>query len=160
SSLSPEAETFIRGRAAFIKGLEKSGIVVGRDVAIEYRSAEGRHQGLPALAAELVGLPAAVLVALGVAAAVAAKKATATIPIVFSSAYDPIELGLVASLNRPGGNATGVSGFGIHLGPKRLEALRELLPQPRLIAILFGPTTSATQQQIREIEAAALVIRQ
>ena len=83
SSLSPEAETFIRGRAAFIEGLEKFGIVVGRDVAIEYRSAEGRHHGLPALAAELVGLPAAVLVALGVAAAVAAKKATATIPIVF-----------------------------------------------------------------------------
>src|SRR5947207_11546 len=104
SSRSPEAETPLR--TGFLDGLERAGFVVGRDVAIEYRFAEGHYDRLPSLAAELIGLPAAVLVATEVPAAVAAKKATATIPIVFASGLDPVQLDLVASLNRPAGNAT------------------------------------------------------
>jgi ABC-type uncharacterized transport system substrate-binding protein len=156
SSRSPEAETPFR--AAFLEGLEKTGFVVGRNVAIEYRFGEGRLDRLSALAAELVGLPAAVLVAIGSDAAVAAKKTTATVPIVFGSFIDPVQLGLVASLNRPGGNATGVNSF--NPGPKRLELMRELLPQPRLIATLFGQTTSPTPLQIREMEIAAQALGQ
>jgi putative tryptophan/tyrosine transport system substrate-binding protein len=97
-----------------------------------------------------------VLVALGAQTAVAAKKATATIPIVFGSGFDPVRLGLVESLNRPAGNATGVSSFGVHLGPKRLEMLRELLPQPGLIAVLVGPIGT----EVPEIEAAAQMLGQ
>jgi putative ABC transport system substrate-binding protein len=158
SSVSPEAETL--SRAAFLLGLERAGFVVGRDVAVEYRFAEGRYDRLSALVADLAGLPAAVLVATGAPAALAAKKATATIPIVFTSGSDPVQLGLAASLNRPGGNTTGVHSFVAHLGPKRLEVLRELLPQPHLLAVLFGPTTATTQSQIEEIEAAAQAIGQ
>ena len=106
SSRSAEAETPLR--TGFLDGLEQRGFVVGRNVAIEYRFAEGSNERLPSLAAELIGLPAALLVASGLPAAVAAKKATATIPIVFSVGFDPVQLGLVASFNRPAGNATGV----------------------------------------------------
>ncbi|MGD9617752.1 MAG: ABC transporter substrate-binding protein [Alphaproteobacteria bacterium] len=160
TSLSPEAETFVRAQAAFLGGLEKAGFVAGRNVAIEYRFARGQVDRLPMLAAELVRLPVAVLVAPEASTAVAAKKATATIPIVFTSGLDPVQLGLVASLHRPAGNATGTSSFVVHLGPKRLEMLRELLPQPRLIAALFSPTASSIQLQIREIEAAAQALGQ
>ena len=129
SSLSPEADAFlVRERTAFLEGLEKAGFVAGRNVAIEYRFSGGENDRLPTLATELVRLPAAVLVALGAPGAVAAKKAAATIPVVFGSGVDPVQLGLVESLNRPAGNATGVSLFASHLGPKRLEMLRELLP--------------------------------
>ena len=141
SSRSAEAET--PQRTAFLEGLERRGFVVGRNVAIEYRYAEGSLERLPSLAAELIGLPAAVLVALGVSEAVAAKKATATIPIVFASGLDPVQLGLVASFNRPAGNATGVYGFGTEINPKRLELLREILPQPGLIAFLVGPENAS-----------------
>jgi putative ABC transport system substrate-binding protein len=158
SSRSPEAETPLR--TGFLDALEMAGFVVGRNVAIEYRFAEGRLDRLPALAAELVRLPAAVLVANGTGEADAAKKATATIPIVFGIGADPVQLGLVASLSRPTGNATGLSVFTSQLGPKRLELLREILPQPRLVAALFGPTTVSTRQQIREIEAAAQALGQ
>ena len=159
---SPETATLVRSRAAFLEGLEQAGFVVGRNVALEYRFAAGRDDRLPMFAAELVRLPVAVLVGIGTPAAVAATKATATIPIVFASAFDPVQLGLVASLSRPAGNATEVSLFGVQMGPKRLEMLRELLPRPRLIAVLFGPTASPStqQQQIREIEAAAQAIGQ
>jgi len=122
SSRSAAAETPLR--TGFLEGLEQAGFVVGRDVAIEYRFAEGSFDRLPSLAAELIGLPATLLVATGVPAAVAAKKATATIPIVFGTGLDPVQLGLVASFNRPGGNATGVYAFGTELNPKRLELLR------------------------------------
>ncbi len=158
SSRSPEAET--PRRTAFLEGLEKAGFVVGRNVAIEYRYAEGRFDRLPSLAAELVGLPAALLVATGAPAAGAAKKATATIPIVFTSGGDPVASGLVASLARPGRNATGTHGFGIDIYPKKLELLREILPQPGLIAFLLGPQTQATPAMLRQVETAAQTLGQ
>jgi ABC-type uncharacterized transport system substrate-binding protein len=158
SSRSAEAETVVR--VGFLDGLEKAGFVVGRDVAIEYRFANGNSDRLPSLAAELIGLPAAALVATEPLAALTAKKATATIPIVFGSGSDPVQLGLVASLSRPAGNATGVHTFVTELIPKRLELLRELLPQPGLVAALFGPTSSTTKQQIRDVEAAAQALGQ
>jgi len=134
SSRSAEAETPLR--TGVLDGLEQRGFVVGRNVAIEYRFAEGSFDRLPSLAAELIGLPAALLVATGGPEAVAAKKATATIPIVFSVGFDPVQLGLVASFNRPAGNATGVHMFEAETISKRLELLREVLPQPGLIAYL------------------------
>jgi ABC-type uncharacterized transport system substrate-binding protein len=140
--------------------LEQRGFTAGQNVAIEYRYAEGSLNRLPSLAAELVGLPVALLVAQGGSAAVAAKKATATIPIVFGTALDPVQLGLVGSFNRPGGNATGVYSFGIEVNPKRLELLREVLPQPGLIAFLVGPQTQSTPEQLRQVEAAAQAVGQ
>src|SRR4051794_17686323 len=109
SSRSPDAETPLR--TGFLEGLKQAGFVVGRNVAIEYRFAEGQFDRLPSLAAELIRLPAAVLVATEVPAAVAAKKATATIPIVFTTGTDPVQLGLVESVSRPASNATGVHVF-------------------------------------------------
>src|SRR5215510_1093890 len=160
SSRSAEAETPLR--TGFLEGLEQQGFVVGRNVAIEYRFTEGSFERLPSLAAELIGLPVALLVAAGSPAAVAAKKATATIPIVFSVGFDPVELGLVASFNRPGGNATGNHAFEAETISKRLELLREVLPQPGLIAYLVGPEASATAAslQLRQVEAAAQAVGQ
>jgi putative tryptophan/tyrosine transport system substrate-binding protein len=158
SNRSAEAETPLR--TLILEGLEQRGFVVGRNVAIEDRYAEGSFERLPSLAAELIGLPAALLVATGLPAAVAAKKATATIPIVFTSGTDPVAAGLVDSLARPGGNATGTHSFGIDVIPKRLELLREVLPQPGLIAFLVGPQTSSTPVQIRQVEAAAQAVGQ
>jgi putative ABC transport system substrate-binding protein len=145
-------------RTPFLDGLAQKGFVVGRNVAIDYRYSEGRDDRLPALAAELVQLPATVLVAFGGDSALAAKNATATIPIVFASGADPVRLGLVASLRRRGGNTTGTSSFGSSLGPKRLELMRDLIPQPRLIAFLFGPATRSNA--IGEAETAAQAIGQ
>jgi putative ABC transport system substrate-binding protein len=158
SSRSAEAET--PNRTAFLDGLAQRGFVVGRNVAIEYRYAEGSLDRLPSLAAELIGLPAALLVALGVSEAVAAKEATATVPIVFGAGADPVQLGLVASFNRPAGNATGYYGFGTEINPKRLELLREILPQPGLIAFLVGPENQATPEHLRQVEAAAQTVGQ
>jgi putative ABC transport system substrate-binding protein len=158
SSRSAEAETPLR--TGFLEGLEQRGLVVGRDVAIEYRYAQGSLDRLPSLAAELIGLPAALLVAQGVSEAVAAKKATGTIPIVFGAGADPVQLGLVASFNRPAGNATGVHSFGTEINPKRLELLREVLPQPGLIAFLVGPENQATPEHLRQVEAAAQAVGQ
>jgi putative ABC transport system substrate-binding protein len=155
---SAESEAPVRG--SFLKGLEQSGFLAGRNVGIEYRFAEGRFERLPTLAAELVRLPATVLVASGVPAAVSAKKETATIPIVFTIGVDPISLGLVESLSRPGGNATGVSVFTTELGPKRLGLLREMLPQAGLVAVLFGARSVSTSLQVQEMEAAARTIGQ
>src|SRR5215472_2103415 len=155
SSRSAEAETPLR--TGFLEGLEKAGFVVGRNVAIEYRFAEGSFDRLPSFAAELVELPAALLVATGGPEAVAAKKATATVPIVFSVGPDPVKLGLVASFNRPAGNATGVYIFGVEVIPKRLELLREILPQPGLIAFLIDPQTASAPVLIRQAEAAQAV---
>jgi putative tryptophan/tyrosine transport system substrate-binding protein len=143
-----------------LEGLKEAGFIVGRNVAIEYRFAEGQPDRLPALAAELIGLRSAVLVPIGVSAALAAKQATATIPIVFNVGRNPVELGLVASLSRPAGNATGVSSFSAELGPKRLEVLRDLLPQPGLIAFLVDARNEAGQAETREVEAAAQAVGQ
>jgi putative tryptophan/tyrosine transport system substrate-binding protein len=144
----------------FLEGLKQAGFIVGRNVVIEYRFAEGQPDRLPALAAELVGLPPAVLVAIGASAAAAAKQATKTIPIVFGVGRDPVELDLVASLSRPAGNATGGSAFSAPLGPKRLEVLRDLLPQPGLIAFLADARNEAGQAEMREVEAAAQALGQ
>ena len=147
-------------RPPFLEGLKQAGFIVGRHVAIEYRFAEGQPDSLPALATELVRLSPAVLVALGASAAVAAKHATATTPIVFSVSRDPVELGLAASLSRPAGNATGVSAFSAALGPKRLEVLRDLLPQPSLIAFLVDSRGPGAQAEMREVEVAAQAVGQ
>jgi putative ABC transport system substrate-binding protein len=158
SSRSAEAET--PNRTPFLEGLKQAGFIVGQNVAIEYRYAEGRLDRLPSLAAELLGLPVALLVAAGVTEAGAAKKATATIPIVFGAGLDPVQMGLVASFSRPGGNATGWYGFGTEINPKRLELLREVLPQPGLIAFLVGPENQATPEHLRQVEAAAQAVGQ
>ena len=113
---------------------------------------------MPSLAAELVGLPVAVLVATGLGEAVTAKKATATIPIVFGVGSDPVQAGLVASLGRPVGNATGMHVFVTELISKRLELLHEVLPQPSLVAAFFGPTLTSNQQQISDAETAARAV--
>jgi putative ABC transport system substrate-binding protein len=154
------AEADVSLRTGFLEGLEQRGFVVGRNVAIEYRFAQGNNERLPSLAAELIGLPVAVLVAYGGPAAIAAKKATATIPIVFTVGFDPVQLGLVASFNRPAGNATGVHLFQTETISKRLELLREVLPQPGLIAYLDGSRAPGTSVELRQVEAAAQAVGQ
>src|SRR6516164_1172357 len=135
SGRSPDAEAPIR--VPFLKALEASGFTDGRNVAIEYRFAEGQDERLPALAAELVRRPVTMLVATDRPSALAAKAATATLPIVFASGADPVQQGLVASFNRPGGNATGVILFTTELGPKRLGLLRDLLPGQAPLPLLL-----------------------
>jgi ABC-type uncharacterized transport system substrate-binding protein len=141
---------------AFRKGLSEVGYVEGQNVAIEYRWAESRYDRLPTLAAELVGRQVGVLVATGGSVtAVAAKAATTTIPLVFGIGGDPAALGLVASFNRPGGNATGVYFLTTQLEAKRLGLLRELVPTSALIGVLLNPTLALAGAQLKEVQAAA-----
>jgi putative tryptophan/tyrosine transport system substrate-binding protein len=142
---------------AFREGLAETGYAEGRNVAIEFLWAEGQHDRLSGLAAELVRRQVAVIVAPGGApAALAAKSATTTIPIVFEMGADPIAAGLVGNLNRPAGNVTGVSSLSVEVTPKRLEFLRELVPTASIFAVLINPTSPTADSQLRNLQAAAL----
>jgi putative ABC transport system substrate-binding protein len=146
--------------AAFRRGLQESGYVEGQNVAIEYRWAEGQIERLPAMAADLVQRRVIVIAATTTPAALAAQAATTTIPIVFETGSDPVRLGLVVNLNRPGGNATGVTSLIVEVQPKRLELLHELLPTVSVMALLVNPNDRAlAQAQARELLSAARNLR-
>ena len=157
---SATPKTFARLTTAFRQGLDEAGYVEGRNVAIEYRWAEGEYDRLPALAADLVKRKVAVLVATTTPASLAAKRATSTIPIVFAIGADPIAIGLVDSLSRPSGNITGVNNYLSDIGAKRLELLRELVPNVATIGILVNPNFPDAQSQSRDIQAAARIVGQ
>jgi putative ABC transport system substrate-binding protein len=141
---------------AFQRGLASTGFVDGRDVSIEYRWAEGRYDRLPALVGELVEAHVSVILAAGgPPSAFAAKKATTSIPIVFSAADDPVSLGLVESLSRPGGNVTGMSVFNAALSAKRLSLLHELVPTTNVIGFLTNPANPGNRLELREVQEAA-----
>jgi ABC-type uncharacterized transport system substrate-binding protein len=140
---------------AIRQGLKDGGYIEGRNLAIKYRSADSRFDQLPAMAADLVSDPVAAIVALGPQATVAAKAASTTIPIVFAMGADPVDLGLVPNLNRPGGNITGVTFLTNTLGAKRLELLRELIPRVTVVGLLINPGNPTSEFQVRDVQAAA-----
>jgi putative ABC transport system substrate-binding protein len=143
---------------AFREGLHEAGFIEGRNVVIEYRWADGRYDRLPSLAAELVRVPVAVLVATGITAAAAAKAATSTVPIAFNTGGDPVRFGLVASLNKPGGNVTGVASLGKVLVAKRFELLRELVPKADVVAFLVNPNNAVVALDTSDAQAAAATL--
>jgi putative ABC transport system substrate-binding protein len=140
--------------------LQQRGYTEGQNVAIEYRWTDGHNDRLPALAADLVSRHVSVLVAANLAAMVAAKAATATIPIVFVTGDDPVKLGFVASLNRPEGNVTGISFYSGNLGAKQLELLHEVMPKATVIGMLVNPTSQGADAQTREAQRAAYALGQ
>jgi putative ABC transport system substrate-binding protein len=142
--------------ASFRDGLKEIGYEDGRNVKVEYTSAQGDYSRLPALAADLVARRVNVIAAVGGSpAALAAKQATTSTPVVFQVGVDPVQLGIVASLNRPGGNITGIANLSIELGPKRLELMHELVPTARTIAVLINPLNPSVETMSRDIAAAA-----
>ena len=145
--------------AAFRQGLKEAGYVEGQNVTIEYRWAAGQYDRLPSLAADLVQQKVTVIAATSTPAALAAKSATTTTPIVFEMGADPIAMGLVGSMNRPGGNLTGVSSLSVEVTPKRLEILHELVPKATVVAALLNPTSPTAESQIRNLQVAARVLR-
>jgi len=140
---------------AFVQGLKEAGFVAGENVAIEYRWADYQNDRLPALAADLIRRQATVIMAAGIPAARAAKAATTTIPIVFEIGDDPVGIGLVASLNRPGGNLTGVTTLNVELAPKKLELLHEVVPTTRSIALLVDPGNPVNERLSTDTQTAA-----
>jgi putative tryptophan/tyrosine transport system substrate-binding protein len=158
--LSGQSQAEFEGyTAAFRQGLNETGYVEHRNVDIEYRWAQGQYDRLPAFAADLVRRQVSVIVATGnTRTALAAKAETATIPIVFTAAADPVKLGLVASFNRPGGNVTGVSFLVNELGSKRLQLLHELVPAATVIGVLVNPTAPNSQTETSDVEATARVL--
>jgi putative ABC transport system substrate-binding protein len=151
-SASPEAYAPM---TAFRQSLKEVGYVEGRNVAIEYRWAEGYYDRLPALAADLVRRQVAEIVAIGTPAALAAKAASSTIPIVILVGVDPVQIGLVAGLDRPGGNVTGVAGLAVELGAKKLEVLHELLRASAAVALLVNPNTPLAEPETKDVREAA-----
>jgi putative ABC transport system substrate-binding protein len=160
--LGSESPDLFAGRLrAFRQGLDEAGFVESRNVAIEYRWARGEYDRLPVLAADLVRQSVTVMVATTTPALLAAKAATTTIPIVFLTGSDPVEAGLVASLNRPGGNMTGVSNLTVETGAKQMELLHELVPAATLIALLVNPANPVLADTLsRDLQAAARAMRQ
>ena len=157
---SSSADEYAPFLTAFAVGLNEVGFVEGRNVAIKYRWADGRYDRLPALATELVRAPVTVLVATGITAAIAAKAATSTVPIVFNTGGDPIRFGLVASLNRPGSNVTGVASLGKVLVVKRFELMSELVPKADGIAFLVNPNNAVAELDTSDAQGAAASLGQ
>jgi ABC-type uncharacterized transport system substrate-binding protein len=153
---SASAEAYTPFVSAYRSGLNAAGFAEGRNVAIEFRWAEGEYDRLPSFASEFVRLPVAVIAASGgLPSVLAAKAATTTIPIVFTLGSDPVTFGIVASLNRPGGNITGVSLLAYLLDAKRVELLHELVPTAAIIAMLVNPTNTGFEAQLTDFQAAA-----
>jgi putative tryptophan/tyrosine transport system substrate-binding protein len=151
---------FAHVMTAFRQGLKEAGFVEGQNVVIEFSSAEDRHDRLPVLVADLIRRPVAVIVASGAEPALTAKAATTTIPIVFTTGGDPVAMGLVASLTRPGGNVTGVHFFLGVLGAKRLDLLRQFVPKATTIGVLVNPDSPNTEAERRDVQTAAFAIGQ
>ena len=150
------SEAYGRELAAFRQGLNEGGYVEGRNVAIEYRSADGQYERLPAFAADFVRRQVTVIASIGgIASALAARDATSTIPIVFEVGADPVETGLIPSLSRPGGNVTGVTNLNVELGPKKLELLHELIPTATIIGLLLNSANPSSEIASKDMRAAA-----
>jgi len=157
---SGSPDQFALNVAAFRQGLAETGYIEGRNVVIEFRWAEGQYDRLPALAANLIGRQVAAIAADGTGAALASKAATSVIPIVFMVGPDPVELGLVNSLSRPGANITGISMFNVSLEAKRLDLLRELVPAATTFALLINPKGAPSEFHTKEMEVAVRTGRQ
>jgi putative tryptophan/tyrosine transport system substrate-binding protein len=158
--LSPQSadDSYKNVTVAFLQGLKESGYIEGQNVAVEFRWADNKFDRLPALAADLVSRRVAVIVAIGATAARAAKAATTTIPIVFGTGVDPVELGLVASLDRPGANVTGIVNLAAEMAPKKLQLLRDLMAKAAAFGVLADPAVQATPSTIADLQAAARML--